>query len=506
MPTDEELIEANRNRLLQRGDWLGLAPARPLRMNFEGSVARAHIGKRRKVHREGRAVMQPSETSPPAKKRHDAEYHTSGVLLLEDIQVNIGSQALASRVCGSEIQQPQMESSMMEHDSSDSMLLAAGDTVDRAAELNIERAQSQNSEASVFFESGHGNLTGKTTPVNDRYHEIEVDGSFIDELQPMSSVDGVARTDNGGHQGELRELCDSSFNRRPLNASSFLVGDTNCGYPERDQQTPQRFQLAFTSTSWAESNVHPPPHDRNQRHFHEHNATIDPSCDRPNFAKNDESWRKFLHLTDDDVGNDEDEFEDQHQQQPTALDVTAIRKGQSPSVSTPRGRGTQWTSTLSPISVSNADDLSEAQQSVPLSLQQWDALIAKDPAITRPTERKDEGEELWRKFVFGEGDESCDLEDYEQPFEAITNHYAPTQTSMAAELSYSSKLVRDTMATNGHGTTMYAEHGSSPFEEAGDVTPAAERSPSPGSTSNQPATSYHLLQEEQETVSTPPVS
>ncbi|KAK4546838.1 hypothetical protein LTR36_001570 [Oleoguttula mirabilis] len=97
---EDQLLLANRRRLLARTDWLGLAAARPMQMKFPSSRDKDRIGKRRKVERTGnrakpagRRLLTPlfDERLP----RVDALM--SGALPADDFRIKIGTDALASQ-------------------------------------------------------------------------------------------------------------------------------------------------------------------------------------------------------------------------------------------------------------------------------------------------------------------------------------------------------------------------------------------------------------------------
>ncbi|TKA39836.1 hypothetical protein B0A49_14044, partial [Cryomyces minteri] len=101
-PSEEQLLAANRRRLLQGTDWLGLAPSRPLRMHFASSKEKDRIGKRRKIDDRShphRAAIDGRMRVPSLEHELDMRGpFMSGALPVEQaIKIRIGDDALASQ-------------------------------------------------------------------------------------------------------------------------------------------------------------------------------------------------------------------------------------------------------------------------------------------------------------------------------------------------------------------------------------------------------------------------
>lgn len=94
------LIESQKQELLNRRDWLGLTPATPLRMRIATSMGHQVIGKKRKTTGNGHAALQllDYELSPVEKldRPADLKRFRSETLSETDIDIRIGSQALVS--------------------------------------------------------------------------------------------------------------------------------------------------------------------------------------------------------------------------------------------------------------------------------------------------------------------------------------------------------------------------------------------------------------------------
>ncbi|CAK4031233.1 Hypothetical predicted protein [Lecanosticta acicola] len=98
---EEQLLLANRRRLLARDDWLGLAASRPAKFRFPSHRDKDRIGKRRKIDKP--RLNQTEHTAPPPPPSPFRERHRpfgalmSGALQQEDINVEIGTGAFDSQ-------------------------------------------------------------------------------------------------------------------------------------------------------------------------------------------------------------------------------------------------------------------------------------------------------------------------------------------------------------------------------------------------------------------------
>lgn len=101
MTEEEAALIANRERLLARHDWLGLAPTRPVRIKFPSERERQRIGKRRKVDKPRARMVQPADSNAfayPFEHRHlPFEPMMSGALGNDDIQIKVGTDAFLSQ-------------------------------------------------------------------------------------------------------------------------------------------------------------------------------------------------------------------------------------------------------------------------------------------------------------------------------------------------------------------------------------------------------------------------
>ncbi|KAF2028809.1 hypothetical protein EK21DRAFT_90328 [Setomelanomma holmii] len=121
---ETQLLQANRKRLLEQRDWIGVAPSRPVELPLPASEGRNRIGKRRRVRGTRGAAARRNEHAPVHKMRlHDANDHSAGASALcgpqyqaNGIRIRIGTDALTT-ACSI-----QAEDHTPSHASSESML------------------------------------------------------------------------------------------------------------------------------------------------------------------------------------------------------------------------------------------------------------------------------------------------------------------------------------------------------------------------------------------------
>lgn len=110
MATEHQLLEANRLRLLNQRDWVGLAAQRPAKIQFASIREKDRIGKRRKIkaQRGQQPRLEEDITWAPRYETHDnlPGRHMSGGLRndIKDIRIRVGTGAL-----GTETSAPQSD-------------------------------------------------------------------------------------------------------------------------------------------------------------------------------------------------------------------------------------------------------------------------------------------------------------------------------------------------------------------------------------------------------------
>ncbi|KAF2721953.1 hypothetical protein K431DRAFT_293840 [Polychaeton citri CBS 116435] len=103
MPDESDLLEQSRQRLLARGDWLGLRLSQPIRMRFPFSRDTEGICKRRIVHRSGSpeesAALRRATTPLFQMRPSSSRYMMHGALQGDDqMRIKIGS-VTSSHTC-----------------------------------------------------------------------------------------------------------------------------------------------------------------------------------------------------------------------------------------------------------------------------------------------------------------------------------------------------------------------------------------------------------------------
>lgn len=109
MPEEERLLVANRRRLLARTDWLGLSVTRPVHIKFRSNKDKDRIGRRRRIAKstsqKGRPATRRLVTPLFEDRLVPGEYMMSGALQTKDVEVRIGTDAVASQAQYSHLSQ-----------------------------------------------------------------------------------------------------------------------------------------------------------------------------------------------------------------------------------------------------------------------------------------------------------------------------------------------------------------------------------------------------------------
>ena len=396
MTEDENLLLANRRRLLARTDWLGLAAKHPVHIRFPSSRDKERIGKRRKIEK---SAVQRSE---PANKRlltplfergfrpHDLTM--SGALPPEDIQIKIGTDALATQTQRSRKSHTPVRTSMRPPSTEsrplteESMLLGAdGDRFETFDPPN------------GFFPSVNsaGSYGG---PLNQADHEVslsiplapktpDVDFTSIEELE----LSVQPRTSEPPHS-DLR-----------FNAHDLFVPELDDTVDANRWQGPQNggemsFNLDERSVEgvgiMAEATEAETADNQNWKSF----LNIKGHSSNRSSIQALRSSSKHISTSDCDY-------------RPVFERRTDGVPGAEASVSTPRRAGTLAPSFhhVSPNEpVVEVELPSSMLQSPSTSLKQIRRLAGQEAAvITRPDEDTND-DELWKQFIIGSGDSSDD--------------------------------------------------------------------------------------------------
>lgn len=158
--SEEDLaLIANRERLLARDDWLGLAPTRPVKIIFPSYGEQEQIGKRRKIQKQEARSHQPAELRPVPYQfegRHEPfEPVMSGARETDDIKIKIGTDALLS----------QTQRSRRSHDSTNTSLRPISSNFGPISEESmLLKADSDGFEAREILRSDHLDDFQKSLP------------------------------------------------------------------------------------------------------------------------------------------------------------------------------------------------------------------------------------------------------------------------------------------------------------------------------------------------------
>lgn len=406
MTEEDRLLLANRRRLLARTDWLGLAATRPVQMKFPSTRDKERIGKRRKVDKsashKGKPAGQRLVTPLFDERLFPYEPMMSGAILPDDIQVRIGTDALASQTQRSHRSQTHGKTSMRQPStefgplSEEPMLLGAdGDSFEamqspsralRSTELMMLRAVSPLFDDSEVMR-----------------HEQHVPGR--PEMRPAV---GQAGTDQQLHLSEAGE------GSGPDVVISDLVSDF-----EPPQYLSQALLKNHTETQASmqeqrENALSFQPFDAN--HVNVNKAATVAGSD----ADDDEVWRRLLNIKHHDTSHasmaalksSSLHLATSDSNRPPKVDVAGeLMVDTQRTISTPKGAGTQASMIRRPqetASEMHNSVQSESVQSPSASLKQITKL-AQQPAPSKQVEEEDDEHALWRQFVCGSQDDSEDL-------------------------------------------------------------------------------------------------
>jgi hypothetical protein len=189
-----ETVEANRKRLLQQSDWVGLAPSRPIQMQFWSCQDKERIGKRRRIDREidaRRAVIRGVKSQGGYNGETILTHRPfrSGMLpnIPKRVSVRIGDDLLMSDIVdsSSEIEeaiQPQAVP-VIHRQSSDTMLFDAEEEI--GAQYVDELAQSLPCQSQHNEDDVHLDEDMSRTPNADDHFDQGIE----QQLYPIHAAD-----------------------------------------------------------------------------------------------------------------------------------------------------------------------------------------------------------------------------------------------------------------------------------------------------------------------------
>lgn len=455
MAEDEQLLTANRRRLLARTDWLGLAAARPVQMKFSSYRDKDQIGKRRKVEKSGHRAKPAGRRllTPLFEERLlQPEYLMSGALPADDIRIRIGTDALASQTQRSRQSHTPANASVRQAStefgplSEESMLLDAdGDGFEteplettifrqRAAPLAPSMAAMAGSQlfdtTQYTLDSPDMRPLSECSIIADEAHMYDVERYGANEIVPAVFRDSVV---------QQRRFV-------PLGGQARLAKDAEAetdANPHRTVVPKNAAQLIGLG--------HGPDAESTQHSPNLASAGLD---------ADDETWRRLMNIqkhASSHVSMAALRSSSQHNttsdssHRPSLCQDNDPAYEQPPDVSTPRGLGTQTAN----VARAGAGSM---EQSTPLrspsaSLRQIMRLAQQPTHHERPSAPEEPDDNaLWKQFIVGSDDGSSDTSQRlaMTPTHPVTEAGIEERAGLTAASSFeASGLWTSDRATNG---------------------------------------------------------
>lgn len=184
---EEDLLDASRRRLLKQNDWVGLAPSRPLHMNFWSAGEKAKIGKRRKIDK-GKEQRQMTVGNPVDAPVMGKEFDSRARFMraapvhgAESINIRIGTDALFSQTSIHRSQQDQPAMPDPKH-SSETMLF------DEESWAVAKTQHDHDSLRVVNTRSDYDSLYDVTPRASPKEHRITGYSPTLDRMHCAASV------------------------------------------------------------------------------------------------------------------------------------------------------------------------------------------------------------------------------------------------------------------------------------------------------------------------------
>ena len=403
---EEWLID--RRRLLARTDWLGLSATRPVHMKFPSSHDKERIGKRRKVARSALYKSQPAGqrlfTTLFEERLLPRELMMSGAILPEDIQVKIGTDALASQTQRSRqshtpgkasVRHPSTEFGPL---SEEPMLLGAdGDMFEslQSPEAALHRVEPWVSDAHALQLPDDNTLTRDVQYVPGR-PEMRIE-RVQSEVYEHSHLDSI-------RQHRVHEL-----------NSSDRVPDSE--QPEFLDRMAAEERTANRAQDHSHQQCSFPMQDLDTNYADSKNIAMSKARD----ADDHETWRRLLNI---------EQYQSSHGSmaalRSSSLHLTASDsdrrpivevsdqpgEGTQPFLSTPKGAGTQASMIhrqRENVCENQSSILSGDLKSPSTSLKQILKLAEQPAPLKRHGEEEDDENALWREFICGSEADSQEI-------------------------------------------------------------------------------------------------
>jgi hypothetical protein len=376
---EDEMMEVKRRKLLQKLDWVGLAPSRPASIRFVSRKEKNRFGKRREI--EGRTSVPPNGRRDMTRHRaHDhglsrLEMDTVARNGVEHIQIRFGSDALTSHqptqrlnVAQSHANSP---SASTEHNSSEPMLFE-NETQHTAENESLHYGPSVSSNEALF---------GSRIKLRDRL-----------QLRPLSGHQG-----GEGLKKDTHSLVLSGEHN--MDHSSFQESD------DTEARQPLTVQVPAVRARRGEEKDDPRVHITHlfgHSQSHPFQLIFDRSSDRDL----DEPWKAFAAAL---------EHSSPHSSLVTASRLGALQLRKNAEIDS--GRSYEPVAVWSQQATLGDRTCISTSSCIPAAWpqdEQADDQHAKKQAQAARTTRQDnavhqtqgldKSEELWRSFIFGADD------------------------------------------------------------------------------------------------------
>lgn len=389
---EEALLLATRKRLLAQSDWLHLDASRPLQMQFPSHKDKDRIGKRRKISKAASQRPQPAqkrELSPLFRHHLMHPPYLGNDVLPQDnqIHIRIGTEALATQTQRSQSPSTR-ESKQFSPISEESMLLDADEEIPLLPVGPSRESNAAAASVTAFAGSQMTRpfaLTHPQQPCQSHYEpkpsESQQTSHSDDPPSPsavLSSMDLYTSHDSSiGSQ----QPCSEKENPPPQHGvetspRQHTLGDPdNAAYIEHDDEATWRMLMRIKPLAPSGESI------AALRSSSQHQTTSESSHrPLPNFNAEHQHGRDI------------------------------------PSVSTPRGAGTQGELLIS------GHDLASSEERLPSSsesLKQIFALANQQPSLPTTNEplgprESPDHDTLWRQFIIGNDDDDGHSEDTEE--------------------------------------------------------------------------------------------
>jgi hypothetical protein len=381
MTAEDELLMMKRKHLLARTDWLGLNVTRPLQMRFPSVSDRDRIGKRRKISK-SRHKAKPANglaMTPLFEGRLPGnDYFMSADLPMEEVEVKIGTEAMASQTMRS-WQSHTPANTSMRHPSTEfgpiseeSMLLGEFEGNSEAHEANQVPVVQQYGAAEAPPMTAGRDIQSYLAVVQD--YDDAHEEYHMRSLLPPSAQQAV-------HQSQTDDFGMKTMHQLAIQPDTFAEA-----------------RLSSVRSPHAGQQQHDAPEQRSTRPTSQHSEEDD----------DDEVWRKLLNIqyqpsshaslealksSSLHITTSESNHRPAFPQQ--TMDVT-----DPPSLSTPKGQGSQFSGFRQEPPAVGAGAVASRQQSPPAAskpLNKPAAQLAHAQKAARNDSEDDEA--LWRAFV-----------------------------------------------------------------------------------------------------------